>query len=71
MVMHSYASKRRPILFKCSIDGIPISRSNTFMDLGTLLDNKIAFRCYYYSIILESSRMFEFVSRSTRAFKKK
>lgn len=67
MVM-SYFRITRPIMYDYVIDGDVLQRTDSFSDLGVLLDQKLTFNLHRSTVIAKANRQLGFISKISRDF---
>lgn len=64
----SYFRNKSPILNDYDINGIVLQRTDSFNDLGVLLDHKLTFNLHRTNVIAKANRQLGFISKISREF---
>lgn len=67
MVM-SFHHTARPIVHDYSVNGVVLKRTESFSDLGVLLDHKLTFNLHRSNVIAKANRQLGFISKISRDF---
>lgn len=64
----SFTLKSVPIIYDYGLEGVSLSRPDTFNDLGVTFDSKLSFIPHIHKMCLNASKTYGFISRNNRDF---